>query len=645
MCYNKFIIGDSMKKFLIILLTIFSLIIPSVFLSACDGNNSNKNDNNSNGGSDNKTANTELSKEIEFGLYPQSEIVDLSLKTSLGEFDKESWIKYNYHIDNEVAEYMWYIDKYYEGDIYRGVYIEQYRPCVSDSTSTSSDMSFQDDNGYYISTVYWFKYEPIKWTVLKREGNKALLLSKNILDSQMFDFSSNNYAESYIRKWLNNDFYNTSFTNIEKEKIQNYAVDNDLTSMLTNENSYACEDTNDKVFLLSIKDVTNIDLGFTADVSATQLRKKEVSDYAKSQGILGSKWALRTPSEYSQGRVYRVDGAGQVRENYDIVEYTCYGVAPVILIEEEQKTQNNSHTHNFNQELLISEASCTRPAQYYRVCECGEKSNLYFFKGTPQGHNFINGFCDVCEESKLEYEIDGKNVSITGIGKYDEEILVIPSLIKGKPVTTIRTKAFYQCSSIKKLIVPESVKTIEESAFAYSTLEDIELPESGIRIKNEAFYKSKYYQDEDNWIVRKTSLDKLQYQILYIGSHLIKGITGNGMYVSPLSYHIKYGTTTIADRAFDGCYFSSLTVGSGILSVGDYAFNNCTLTSFSISKDAVYVGISAFTNNDITYREFCIHFGGTMARWLELTEGKKVVSGYDKVQYSCDDGALGDSFY
>lgn len=62
--------------------------------------------------------------------------------------------------------------------------------------------------------------EPIEWLVLERKGNRALLISKNIVDAIKFDDNSVDYNDSYLRKYLNNDFYNNAFTEEEKKKIK-----------------------------------------------------------------------------------------------------------------------------------------------------------------------------------------------------------------------------------------------------------------------------------------------------------------------------------------------------------------------------------------------------------------------------------------
>ena len=69
-----------------------------------------------------------------------------------------------------------------------------------------------------------------------------------------------------------------------------------------------------------------------------------------------------------------------------------------------------------------------------------------------------------------EFEYEGQNDELT-ITKYTGPSgeVIIPSEIEGKPVTTIRWYAFYDCTSLTSVVIPESVTTIGKCAFAGCT--------------------------------------------------------------------------------------------------------------------------------------------------------------------------------
>ena len=62
------------------------------------------------------------------------------------------------------------------------------------------------------------------------------------MNAHYYDVDSNNYKDSDICTWLNNDFYNTAFA-LENEYIQTTTVDNSNLTTHYVSNSYACENT------------------------------------------------------------------------------------------------------------------------------------------------------------------------------------------------------------------------------------------------------------------------------------------------------------------------------------------------------------------------------------------------------------------
>jgi hypothetical protein len=289
------------------------------------------------------------SKTVLMGMYPQSMVTDATLLATLStasgtlptSANSQAWTDYGYYINGSVSSYMWYIDIENSGNEYRGVYFTSYRP---DLTTNTSSITYQDDNGYYTSSVYWFKYEPITWRVLDVQSSSAFLMADLILDSQDYHYSlddrtiggstvyANNYKESHIRSWLNDNFYNTAFTAAEKARIQTTTVDNSVASTGYDPNAYACANTSDKVFLLSGSETTNASYG----LSTTTARQLKPSAYAQSQGVYtntsngNSYWWLRSPlNNYASG-ARLVDGNGFVIDYY--VNYTNYGVVPALWI-------------------------------------------------------------------------------------------------------------------------------------------------------------------------------------------------------------------------------------------------------------------------------------------------------------------------
>ena len=291
---------------------------------------------------------------IEFGSYPQSEVTDGELKAKLTELagSTDGWTSYGYYSWNEETEqpeqgdFMRYADVEYGGEKYRGVYFTQYRPYRTVESSSTGN-SYQDDNGYNTSTVYWFKYEPMKWQVLsfdKTTGN-AVVLSKDIIDSQQYYNNYNertiggvtvylsNYEHSDIRAWLNGTFYDGAFSASEKNAIIPTTLDNKAYS--TSYSEYDSNSTTDKVWLLSYSEAQNTAYGFTSNTSYTESRQAKGSAYALCQGLLKnsstdyhSHWRLRSASSHDNACF--VDYFGSVY-TYEF-DYSHDGVRPALNI-------------------------------------------------------------------------------------------------------------------------------------------------------------------------------------------------------------------------------------------------------------------------------------------------------------------------
>ena len=258
---------------------------------------------------------------------------------------KGKWKDYGYYIENKVSSYMYFIDIDIDNDgiyDYRGVYFIKYRPYWK-SHSSSSKNSYQDGNGYKKKKTYWFKYEPIKWNILKEENGKVLIISDLILDSQDYNYTdktrtgatdyqdnvtantvyANNYMYSNIRGWLNTTFYDTVFNDLEKENIETTLVDNSASSTSNSTNKYACSNTNDKMFLLSYAEANRYYVNKTS-------RKAQGTDYAKCQGLRvntsygNSCWWLRSP-DYDYGNYFRYVNLDGVMGGKD-VDSTHIGV-------------------------------------------------------------------------------------------------------------------------------------------------------------------------------------------------------------------------------------------------------------------------------------------------------------------------------
>jgi len=142
---------------------------------------------------------------------------------------------------------------------------------------------------------------------------------------------ANDYAKSSIRKWLNNDFYNTAFSSSQKANIKTTSLNNDCWNPSYTE--YNSAPTNDKIFLLSYDEVKTSAYGFdSAPWEYDTARRAQGTDYAKCQGLYvyrssgsvyngNSLWRLRSPLSYSR---YACD------VSYDGYSHSHYNVGGTI---------------------------------------------------------------------------------------------------------------------------------------------------------------------------------------------------------------------------------------------------------------------------------------------------------------------------
>ena len=105
-----------------------------------------------------------------------------------------------------------------------------------------------------------YQGEEIEWRVLDKKGDEVLLLSEYGLDAQSFDTSDESrvlWKDSTIRKWLNDDFYNSAFSVDEKKNIilsssEGFDENNESIYVRSEKPYWHLErETEDKIFLLS----------------------------------------------------------------------------------------------------------------------------------------------------------------------------------------------------------------------------------------------------------------------------------------------------------------------------------------------------------------------------------------------------------
>ena len=170
----------------------------------------------------------------------------------------------------------------------------------------------------------------------------------------------------------------------------------------------------------------------------------------------------------------------------------------------------------------------------------------------------------------------------------------IPEKIDGLPVTTIGEHAFWGCSGLTSVTIPESVTTIGEHAFhGCSGLTEFLVSDANPKFQvQEGVLFSK---DGKRLVAHPAGSSRKTYTIpkgvTTIGRFAFSGCSGL------TSVTIPSGVTTIGESAFSGCSgLTSVTIPSGVTTIEDRVFFRCIgLTSVTIPDGVTTIGYQAFS--------------------------------------------------
>ena len=194
--------------------------------------------------------------------------------------------------------------------------------------------------------------------------------------------------------------------------------------------------------------------------------------------------------------------------------------------------------------------------------------------------------------------------SVKSIGDYAFSFTSLQSIVIPNSVRNIGDEAFYCCKSLQSIVIPNSVKSIGDYAFRHcESLQSIVIPNSVTSIGERAFYDCESLQS----IIISNSMTTIgegtfcgcwSLQSIIIPNS-VKNIGKNAFYqcTSLQSIIISNNITCVEECTFRECYsLQSVVIPNSVTSIGDEAFGYCdSLQSIVIPNSVTSIGDHAFT--------------------------------------------------
>lgn len=253
-------------------------------------------------------------------------------------------------------------------------------------------------------------------------------------------------------------------------------------------------------------------------------------------------------------------------------------------------------------------------------------------------------------------DLSGTNMTVfpnRALAFYHGENTTLKEVILPEGLISIEEAAFANCTALEKLNVPSTVNTLGRWILENTKVTSFTIPQGVTEIPASCFYGSAIttinippsVKTIGNWAFQDAKLTEvvIPSSVTSIGKWAFGCHNDNPTLQSVIieaniteipqccfylqtkltSLSLPEGITAIGDDAFCGCKISSLTLPSSLKTIGARAFSNNGITQLTIPNKVESIGNAAFAHNSIDHIDFpatLVSLHATAFKWESMNE-------------------------